>query len=67
MWCPDSKKVIQSKDVTFNENAMLSSGKESVVSSTGIGDREDASKTMKIDAEIVAAQGGAAGHSSREV
>ena len=26
MWCPDSKKVIQSRDVTFNENAMLSSG-----------------------------------------
>ena len=25
MWCPDSKKVVQSGNVTFNENAMLSS------------------------------------------
>jgi len=38
MWSPDSKKVIQSSDVTFNENAMLSSGKESVISFAGIGD-----------------------------
>jgi len=35
MWCPDSKKVIQSRDVTFNENTMLSSGKKSFVSSIG--------------------------------
>ena len=33
MWYPDSNKVIQSRDVTFNENAMLYSRKESVVSS----------------------------------
>ena len=37
LWCPDSKKVVQSRDVTFNENVMLSSGKEYVVSSTSIG------------------------------
>jgi len=43
MWCPDSKKVIQSRDVTFNENAMLSFGKEFIVSSTSIGDKEDSS------------------------
>ena len=34
MWCPDSKNI-QSRDVTFDENAMLSFGKESVVASTG--------------------------------
>jgi len=49
LWCPDSKKVIQSRDVTFNENAMLSYGNESVISSTGIGDQEDASRTMEIE------------------
>ena len=37
-WYPDSKKVIQNRDVTFNENAMLFFGKESVVSSAGTGD-----------------------------
>ena len=57
MWCPDSKKVIQSRDVTFNENAMLSSGKEYVVSSTGISDQEDASRKVEIDVEIGTAQG----------
>jgi len=67
IWCPDSKKVILSRDVTFNENAMLSSEKESVVSSTGTDDREDASRTMEIDVEAVAAQDGAADHSNREV
>ena len=48
MWCPDSKKVIQSRDVTFNENAMLSFGKESVVSSTGTCDQEDVSGKVEI-------------------
>ena len=38
MWCPDSKKVIQSRDVTFNENAMLSSAKESAIFSTSTTD-----------------------------
>jgi len=38
MWCPKSKKVIQSRDVAFNETTMLSSGEDSVVSSTGAGD-----------------------------
>ena len=40
MWCPESKKVIQSRDVTFNENTMLSYGKESLVSSAGTGDQK---------------------------
>jgi len=61
MWCPDSTKVIQSRDVTFNENVMLSSGKEYVVSSTSIGgDQEDASRRVEIEVETGAAQGGAA-------
>lgn len=51
MWCPESKKVIQSKD-TFNETAMLSSGKDSVASSTGAGDQEDT--IMEIEVETVA-------------
>jgi len=56
MWCPESKKVIQSKDVTFNKIAMLSSGEESVVSSTG------ASISMEIEVETITVQGGAASH-----
>ena len=49
--CPDYKKVIQSRDVTFNKNAMLFSGKESIVSSAGIGDQQNASKKLKIEVE----------------
>jgi len=55
MWCHNSKKVIQSRDVTFNENTMLSFGKESVVSSTGIGDQEDASRKVEKEVETGAA------------
>jgi len=43
MWCPESKKVIQSRDVTFNETIMLPSGKDSVVPSTDAGNQEDTS------------------------
>ena len=46
---------------------MLSTGKESVVSSTGTGDQEDASRKVEIDVEIGTAQGGAIDNSSREV
>jgi len=67
LWCPDSKKVIQSRDVTFNESAILSSGKESVVSSVGIGDQEDASRKVEIEGDIDIAQGGVANHPSRGV
>jgi len=59
MWCPDSKKVIQSRDVTFNKHAMLSSGKESVVSSANTCDQKDASRKVEIELETGAAQGGA--------
>jgi len=64
MWCPKSKKVIQSRDVTFNETAMLSSGEDSVVSSTSAGDQQDTS--MEIEVETVAVQGGDASQPSRE-
>ena len=64
MWCPESKKVIQSRNVTFNETAMLSSGKNFVVSFTGTGDQEDTS--MDIEVETIAVQGGAANHPNRE-
>jgi len=42
-------------------------GKESVVSSTSIGDQEDTSRTMETDAKTIAAPGRAADHSIREV
>jgi len=67
MWCPNSKKVIQRRDITFNENAILSSAKEFVVSSAGTCDQEDASRKVKIEVETVATQGGAADQPSREV
>jgi len=64
MCCHESKKVIQSGNVTFNETAMLSSEKDSVVSSTGAGDQEDTS--MEIEVEIVTVQGGATNQPNRE-
>jgi len=57
-WYPDSKKVIQSRDVNFNENIILSFGKEYVVSSTSIGDQKDASRKVEIEVETGVAQGG---------
>ena len=55
IWCPDSKKVILSRDVTFNENAMLSSEKESVVSIAGTCDQEDANRKVEIEVGTAAA------------
>jgi len=55
MWCPDSKKVIQSKDIIINENAMLSSGKKFVVSSTNTSDQEDISRKVEIEVKTGAA------------
>jgi len=50
IWYHDSKKVTQSRDVTFNGNvSMLSSGKESVVSSAGTCDQEDAGRKEEIE------------------
>ena len=67
MWCPDSKKVIQNRDVTFNEKAMSSSGKESVAFFAGTGDQEGAIRKVETEVETVATQGRVANHSSREV
>ena len=51
MCYPDYEKVIQSTDVTFNEKAMSSSGKESVTSSASADDQEDASRKVEIEVE----------------
>ena len=67
IWCPDFNDVIQSRDVTFNENAMLSPRKESVVSPTDIGDQKDASGKVEIEVVISTSQGGGIDNSSREV
>ena len=64
IWCPESKKVIQSKDITFNETTMLPSGEDFVVPSTGADDQQDTS--MEIEVETVVAQGEAANQPNRE-
>ena len=46
---------------------MLFSGKESIISSTGIGDQEDIGRKVEIEVETGATQGGAADNSNREV
>ena len=46
---------------------ILSSGKESIVSSTSIGDKKDASRKVEIEVETGVAQGEAANNFSREV
>jgi len=66
-WCCDSKNVIPSRDVTFNENAMLSFEKESIASSTGTSDQEDASRRVGIEVETGVTQGGVYNNSSRDV
>ena len=53
MWYLDSKKVIQSTYVTFNKNAMLSSGRESIISFAGTCDQEDASRKVEIEVETM--------------
>lgn len=55
LWCPGFKKVIQSRDVTFNKSTMFSPRKESTVSSTRTGDHHDTSGKVELD---VPAQGG---------
>ena len=39
LWHPKFEKIIQSRDITFNETTMLSSKTEVVVSSIDIGDQ----------------------------
>ena len=48
-WSPDSKKVIQNWDVTFNESAMFSPGKESTISSTISSDQHDTSDKAELE------------------
>jgi len=64
MWCPKSKKVIQSSDVTFNETAVLSFGNDSIVPSTAAVDQQNTS--MEIEVETIVVQGGAANQPNRE-
>ena len=49
------RKLFTSRDVTFSKNIMLSYGKESAVSSTGIGDKKDASRKVEIEVKTGAA------------
>ena len=63
MWCPDLMKVIQSRDVTFNETAMLS-GMESTGTSDDAGNQEKDAGRMVF--EVEQAQGGAAGTCNQE-
>jgi len=39
---------MQNWDITFNKSIVLSYGKESIVSSTGIGDRHDSSVKVEL-------------------
>jgi len=64
LWCPDFKKVIQSRDITFNETVMFSPWKESVVT----GSQEDVSEKLEFEIPTGAPQGGdTLPHSSSEV
>ena len=54
LWCPDLKKVIISRDVTFNENALLHSGKEAASSSSSHAGDDLESTTEKTEFEFQA-------------
>jgi len=45
----DSKKIIQSQDVSFNEFAMFPPGEDSTVSSSSTGDHHDASDKEELE------------------
>jgi hypothetical protein len=50
LWSLESKKVILSRDATFNENAMLkSSGSESSLSSPNTGDQEGLGEKVELE------------------
>jgi len=66
MWYSECKNVIQSRDVTFNETVMLSSGNDSIVSSIGATDQKDASNSMEMEVETVATQVRAANQPNKE-
>ena len=48
LWCPGSKKVIYSWDVTFNEPATFSPRNESTICSTITGDHHDTNDKTKL-------------------
>ena len=50
LWCPKSRKLILSRNVTFNEDALLSSGKHSFVSSsTSTGNLQSTSEKVELE------------------
>ncbi|PHT40240.1 Retrovirus-related Pol polyprotein from transposon TNT 1-94 [Capsicum baccatum] len=51
LYDPESRKIFHSRNVTFNENGMLSSGKDTVVPSTDTGDQEDVREKVEFETE----------------
>ena len=51
LYNPEIGKTLYSRNVTFNENAMLSSGKDTVVSSTSTDDEESAREKVEFEIE----------------
>jgi len=49
--CLDSKKVIQSGDITFNETVMFIPGKESIIL---LGDQQDDNKKAELEVPSIA-------------
>jgi len=49
LWCLDFKKVIQSRDVTFNESSIFSHEKEFTITSTTISHQCDTSNKVKLE------------------
>ena len=49
LYDPESHKVIHNRNVTFNENDMLSSVKDTVISSIDTGDQEDAREKVEFE------------------
>ena len=54
LYDPESHKVIHSRNVTFNENAMLSSVKDIFISSIDTGDQEDAREKVEFEIKTLA-------------
>jgi len=64
LWCPNSKKVIQSRDINFNENVMFLLEKEFAIL---IGNLQDDSEKVELEVPSYAPQGGdSVPHSSSE-
>jgi len=49
LYDPESHKVIHCRHVTFNENAMLSSVKDTAISSIDTGDQEDSREKVEFE------------------